>query len=162
MQDLVGQEIPTEQEVADAIRDLERIERRFGRYLVLLDDDQRRAALKPRTGWEPVAGTVAALARRFGVSLPGITPDGLEADRRLAERLAPLAAKVSAFQQRLDDTVLEARGECWYAATAFYTALSRVGDSSAELSGALKPVAEFFARRAKKPAPDAGGERKPA
>jgi hypothetical protein len=59
---------------------------------------------------------------------------------------------VGSLQRRLDDTHLEAQSECWWAATAFYTALGRTMDADAKLEAALRPIVDFFAvgRRARK------------
>ena len=73
----------------------------------------------------------------------------MKADLLLAQRLRPLSVEVEveaeALRQRLDDTVLEAQSECWWAATAFYTALSRMIYADPRLEAALGPIIEFFA-----------------
>jgi hypothetical protein len=57
-------------------------------------------------------------------------------------------------RRRLDDSILNARSECWWSATALYTALARVADGNPELESALAPVVGFFAiGKRKKPQP---------
>jgi hypothetical protein len=77
----------------------------------------------------------------------------MKIDLLVAQRLRPLADAVKSVQQRLDDTVLEAQSECWWAATAFYTSLSRMMDADAKLEVALKPIIAFFAIGRRKAAP---------
>jgi hypothetical protein len=52
---------------------------------------------------------------------------------------------------------LNARSECWWLATALYTALARVADGNPELEAALAPVIGFFAtgkrKKGQPPAP---------
>ena len=47
----------------------------------------------------------------------------------------------------VSDTILQAQSECWWAAMAFYSALTRLSNLDPELEDALKPAIEFFARR---------------
>jgi hypothetical protein len=63
----------------------------------------------------------------------------------LAQRLRPLAEASRQLSRRLDDTILNARSECWWSATALYTALARVATGNPELEAALAPVVDFFA-----------------
>ena len=39
------------------------------------------------------------------------------------------------------------QSECWWAAMAFYSALTRLSNVDPELEAALKPAVELFARR---------------
>ena len=51
------------------------------------------------------------------------------------------------LSQKVADTILLAQSECWWAATAFYSALTRLSDADPQLEAELKPAIEFFARR---------------
>jgi hypothetical protein len=153
MQDRVGSTIPSEKEIDALIADVKAIEDRVKKYTVLLTKSERGATTKFRKGGELIVGTLAALAEEHGIALPKITTAGMKADLLLAQRLRPLADAVEGLQQRLGDTVLEAQSECWWAATAFYTSLSRMIDADAKLESALKPIIEFFAIGRRKAAP---------
>ncbi len=156
MQDRVGGTIPSEKDIDALVADIKEVEAKVKAYTVLLTKSERGATTKFRKGGELIVGTLAALAEEHGIALPKITSAGMRADLLLAQRIRPLADAVDALQQRLDDTVLEAQSECWWAATAFYTALSRMMDADPKLESALKPIIDFFAigRRKTPPAND--------
>lgn len=145
MEDKVGSVIPSEREVAKLVEDVHAIERRIERFTISLSRDQRIAVLKFRNGGEPIVQTVGELAERHELALPGISVDAMRADLLLAQRLAPLATAIEALAQRVDDTILEAKSESWWAATAIYTALSRLASASPAIETALQPVVAFFA-----------------
>lgn len=153
MQDKVGSKVPSADEIAQLVSDVRALMDRIAPYTVTLSADERGATVKMRTGGENIVGQVGALAQSQGITLPHVSVDGMIADLTLAQRLRPLASAVEQLGQRLDDTVLEAQSECWWATTALYTALSRVAGANAALESELKPVVEFFAAgRRKKPA----------
>jgi len=81
------------------------------------------------------------------IALPRISVNDMTQDLVLAQRLAPLAALLETLSQKVTDTILQAQSECWWAAMAFYTALTRLTDTDPELEDALKPAVEFMARR---------------
>ena len=154
MQDRVGDTIPSEKEIDGLIKDIEAIEAKVKKYSVLLTKEERGATTKFRKGGELIVGTLAVLAEQHGIKLPKISAEGMKADLLLAQRIRPLSVAVEGLRQRLDDTVLEAQSECWWAATAFYTALSRMVDADPKLEAAMGPIVEFFAigrRKAKGP-----------
>ncbi len=99
---------------------------------------------------------VSALASENEVTLPSISVDDMEADLELAEQLAPLANALAIVSQTIADTILQAHSECWWAATAFYTTLSRLSGADPKLLAALRPATEFFAR-GKRPAKSVSG-----
>ena len=93
------------------------------------------------------------LAARHEVSLPRISVDDMNGDLTLAQRLLPIAQALANVSRTVTDTILQAQSECWWAATAFYSALARLSDADPQLEGALKPVVDFFARRRRTDAP---------
>ena len=145
MQDRVGSVIPTEKEIAKLVEAVQTIEEAVAKYTVILKTEERSATTKMRIGGERIVGAIASLASEHGLSLPKISTEGMLADLLLAERLRPLTAAVTKLGQRLDDTELQAESECWWAATAFYTALARISGADAALARALEPIVSFFA-----------------
>ena len=120
-------------------------------------DQERQRTTKMRAQGERIVEMVGDLATRNEVSLPRISVEDMKNDLTLAQRLAPLAQALESVSRTVEDTILQAQSECWWAATAFYTALSRLSDADAQLEGALKPAIEFFARRRRSeplPAPE--------
>jgi len=152
MQDKVGSEIPTTDQITQLVADLKSISDRIVAYTVTLSADERASTLKMRTGGEPIVAAIAKLANDHGITLPQITVDGMLADLTLAKQIRPLASAVAQLNQRLNDTVLEAQSECWWAATALYTSLVRASGGDPVLEAALKPVIDFFARGKRKKA----------
>src|SRR5512142_3072924 len=126
MQDRVGTNVPTEEQVAGWVAAINKVQQEMMPYGVGLTADERKHALRFRLGGEPMVRTIATLVRKHGVALPGITADGMEADLRLMQRMKPVREALDALFQFADDTILEASSECWYAATAYYTALNRM------------------------------------
>jgi hypothetical protein len=144
MQDMVGDAIPSEKEIEQFVAQLRAIEAKLEKYTVLLTLEQRKGTTKMRSGGERVVGQVGALATEHGVALPGVSVEGMLADLTLAQRLAPLSDAIQSLQRRVDDTVLEAQSECWWAATALYTALARASGATAKLEAALNPSLKIF------------------
>jgi hypothetical protein len=159
MEDKVGSKIPSEQEVAKRVEEIDALAAKVAPYTVALTKEQRQAVTKFRRGGDFVVAILGGLVERYGVVLPGISVDAMNADLTLTRRLAPLAPLTEALTRRIADTILEAQSECWWAATAYYTALHRMSASDPELADALAPVVEFFAlgRRAAKPEPTPTG-----
>lgn len=145
MQDKVGSKIPSEKEIDELVAEIKAIEGKVEKYTVLLSKEERAATTKFRKGGEEVVSVVSGLADDHEVRLPKISTEGMRADLLLAQRIRPLCNAVSGLGQRLDDTYLEAQSECWWAATAFYTALARLSGAEPRVEAALRPVVEFFA-----------------
>lgn len=156
MQDKVGSNVPTEQEIQNLVDDLKALQAKVEAYTISLTTEERSATTKMRIGGEGVVGTIGTLATDHKLSLPEISVEAMNADLLLAQRLRPLASAAGAFAQRLDDTILEAQSECWWAATAFYTTLARLSGANATMQSALKPVVDFFAVGRRKPKAPAG------
>ena len=152
MQDKVGSEIPTTDQVNQLVADVKSISDRIAAFTVTLSADERASTLKMRIGGEPIVTDIAKLSNDHGITLPQITVDGMLADLTLAQRLRPLASAVAQLDQLLADTVLEAQSECWWAATALYTSLLRASGGDPVLAAALKPIVEFFATGKRKKA----------
>ncbi len=151
MDNKVGDELPTQSEVEEAVKSVQKVLDKADRYLTSLTKEQRTSALKPRTGYGVMVPQIAGMAKRHGVALPGISIDGMQADLTLVSRLEPLAQIADALAQRVTDTQIQAASECWHAATALYTSLARVASASPDLEREITPVVEFFATGRRKP-----------
>lgn len=151
MDNKVGDELPTEAEIEEAVRAVQKVRDKAARYLISLTKDQRSSALKPRIGYEQVVPKIAALVTKHGVALPQMSVEGMLADLALVQRLAPLRSAVDSFAEQGESTQIQAASECWYAATAYYTSLLRVSGGNPELERELRPIVEFFAVGKRKP-----------
>lgn len=145
MDNKVGSKVPTEAEIAALVGELKAIKQKIEGFTVALQPEQRAATTKMRSGGEAIVAKIGQLATEHGVALPELSVEGMQADLTLAQRLAPLAGAAHELSQRLDDTILEAHSECWWATTAYYTTLARMAGANATLAAALKSVVEFFA-----------------
>jgi hypothetical protein len=96
--------------------------------------------------------SLAASVRNHDVALPGITADGMEADLSLAEKLKSVRDAAESLYQFVDDTILEASSECWYAATAYYTMMSRMVSSYPDVKPVVAQVSSLFATGRRKQA----------
>jgi hypothetical protein len=157
MQNRVGSVVPSDQEIQRLVKDIESVRERIRKFTVTLSSEDRRRTTKMRTSGEWIVALVGDLARQHEVSLPRISVTGMKDDLTLAQRLAPLAKALENVSQTVSDTILQAHSECWWAATAFYSALSRLSDADPALERALKPAVEFFARRRRTEAPTPPG-----
>ena len=147
MKNRVGNVMPSDQEIQRLLKDVQNLAARIEKFTVTLSAEERQRTTKMRAQGERIVEMVGDLATRNEVSLPRISVEDMKDDLTLAQRLAPLAQALEGVSQTVSDTILQAQSECWWAATAFYTALSRLSDADAQLEGALKPAIELFARR---------------
>ena len=147
MQNRVGSVIPTSQDIQRLVSDLESVATRLEKFTVTLSTEERRRTTKMRPRGERIVELIGGLAAQHEVSLPRISVEDMNSDLALAQRLVPLAQAVSNISQTISDTILQAQSECWWAATAFYSALTRLSSADPKLESALRPAVEFFARR---------------
>lgn len=152
MQNKVGNAVPSEKLIHGLVEELSSLEEKVKKFTVELTAEERKVTTKMRTGGEPIARLVGELAEANGVTLPKISVEGMRADLLLIERMKPLQTALDNLSQRVADTILQAQSEAWWAATAYYTALTRMAAADARLERSLKPAVEFFAiGRRKKP-----------
>ena len=145
MENKVGDTVPSEDTINATNEELTKARQKLKPFLVSLSVEERRRALRFRPGGEAIVALMAKLARQTGVSLPGVSVEGMEGDLALSNGLSSVEENAQAFLDAVSDTRLQALSEAWWAATALYTSLSRVADSDPELARALKPATEFFA-----------------
>jgi hypothetical protein len=146
--------VPSEADVAKLLAALADVKKQLGAFCVTLTKEQRKSAVKMRPGGEAVASLVGKLAADRGVSLAGASVDDMKADLALASRLRPLETAAGEVWQLVADTMLEAKSEAWWAATALYGSLVRTAPADAQLEAALQPAVDFFALgRRRRPVP---------
>ena len=144
MENLVGEHIPSEAEVEKMLKDIEGIGAKLAKCTHVLSPEARQKALKPPDGSESTTKLIAKLLTKHKVSLPSISAEEMEADQLLAERLEPVVEALASLLRRVQDTILEAGHERWYATTAGYTALVRIMATNAQLEADLKPALDAF------------------
>jgi hypothetical protein len=144
MQNLVGEHVPSEAEVEKILKDIDNLSARLAKYTIHLSAESRQKALKPPDGSESTTKLIVKLMKSHNVSLPNISAEDMEADRLLAERLEPVVVALGKVQRKVQDTILEAGHERWYATTAGYTALVRLIGIDPGLETDLKPALDAF------------------
>jgi hypothetical protein len=144
MDNRVGAQVPDQAESEKLVKQVDGITKKVEAYAVHLNPEERQRALKMPGGGEEIARQISKLLRAHSVSLPGINPDDIESDLTLADRLRPLVPALETALRLVQDGILEAEAEAWYATTAGYTALVRLSGSDAKLAAELKPAMEFF------------------
>jgi hypothetical protein len=142
--------VPSAHEVEGLLLEVESLRNKIAKFSCDLTVEERRRATRFRPGGETIVSLLTDIARAEGVMLPKLTPDDVVADLRLIERIRPLVDAAEALSQTLSDTLVEAQSECWWGATAFYTALARAASLDARLETALRPAVDFFAIGSKK------------
>jgi uncharacterized protein YoxC len=147
MQNRVGTLVPSEEEIQGLVKDVQNLATKVQKYTLTLSAEDRRRTTKMRARGERIVELVGDLAVQNQVALPRISVADMKNDLALNQRLAPLAQALASISQSISDTMLQAQSECWWAATAFYSALARLSNIDPQLESALKPAVEFFARR---------------
>jgi len=150
MQDRVGTNVPTSAQLEGWLATINQIREEMEPYGVGLTPDERKHTLTFRPGGETIVHALASTVRKHNVALPGITADGMEADLLVTQQMKSVRDAAESLYQFADDTVLEASSECWYAATAYYTALSRMVSSFPDIKAVVGQVADFFSTRRRK------------
>ncbi|HCF60568.1 MAG TPA: hypothetical protein DFS52_21540 [Myxococcales bacterium] len=145
MKDRVGSNNPSPETIEEVRGGIRTAAKKCEPFTQPLSTEERSQALKMRPNGEWIVELMATLATRYGVSLPGISVEGMRNDLALANQLQPVEAETAALAQTLSDTILTARSECWWAALAYYTTLVRIADSDPVLADALKPAIDYFA-----------------
>ena len=153
MEDRVGSNNPTAKDVQALVDEVRAIRKKTEKYTVALTVEERRALGRLRTGGEAIVASIGTLAAKQELKLPKISLQAMKDDLDLQAVLAPLLLELQSLTQRIEDTIVEAQAECWWATTAYYTALHRMSAADPELAESLKPAAEFFATGKRRGAP---------
>src|SRR6185503_5579612 len=91
MKNRLGSVIPSDQEIARLVKDIESVGARVAKFTLTLSAEERRHTTKMRANGEQVVELVGDLAVEHEVSLPRIAVEDMSDDLTLAQRLAPLA-----------------------------------------------------------------------
>ena len=146
MENRVGDHLPSSADIDTWVQGMKDLKSKLELYCVDLTAEERQRVPKLQGGGEEIARLVGKLLGDHGITLPDVSAAGIEADLTLAARLAPVRDVLTQVLQTVNDTMLEAYGEAWWAATAGYTALSRMSGGNARLESDLKPAREYFRR----------------
>jgi len=157
MDNRVGDNLPTPQQVQDWTAKLEQLFAEMKPFMTKLSADEKQHLLGFRPGGEAIVALIAGLAEKYGIQLADMPVSGMRNDLALSQTLAPIVSQLALMASWGQDTVSAARSEAWQATTGNYSVLSRVSDANPSLAAEIKPAQEFFARRSKKQPPPEGG-----
>jgi sugar (pentulose or hexulose) kinase len=155
MENRVGDNLPTEQQLAAWKAALDTLFAEMKPFMTKLSKDEKQHLLQFRPGGEKIVALIATLAEKYGIHLADMPVAGMRSDLQLSQVLAPVVGQLALMASWGDDTLAAARSEAWQATTGNYSVLSRVAESNASLAEELKPAKQFFARRKK--GPEEGG-----
>lgn len=139
--------VPSPGDIARCVEGLEITTEVLGDWAVALSPTDRQRELKLRRGGERFVPMIMDLGARYGVSVLGAEHRSATELLDLVARLDPLAARLRAMTDLVTTTIMRARADAWQAATATYTALSRVSSRNPSLLAELAPATAFFAIR---------------
>ncbi len=135
--------------VASILGYLASITTALGPDAVPLTINDRRRLLKLRPGGEAHAEPVMAVAKQYGLVLPGVDPAEVDADLALLKQLAPIVQRFDAVRALVGDVVAQAESRVWKATTNAYSTLIRYVPEYPGLQLELAPIASFLAIRFK-------------
>ena len=109
--------------------------------------DRRRAA-KLKRGAHQVIPTIAHLANKFAVELPGSPISGMLSDIAHAQALEPLLGAVAQLHATLKDEHLRSQARAWKTATVTYGMLRMAAEANVSVRTELESVQTWFRHRA--------------
>jgi hypothetical protein len=140
MDNMVGDNLPSEKKVAQLIIDLTKVIDDFEKFCVVLQPEQRASTLKPPASGEAMAQSAADLAGRHKVSVNNVPLQGMLNDLAFVKAVRPLAALMARGQKLVADSLLQGNSEYWEAFLAYYGALGNAANHDAGLATELKSL----------------------
>jgi hypothetical protein len=122
-------------------------------FTVTLAPQSRRSALRFRRGGDTVVSRIARLAAKHDLGGTGLGASTMLSDLHLAQVLLPLQTELAALSQRVEDTILKSKSDCWQSTTRCYSVLEALSRGNPDLLTELQPVQEFFSTRKRKTKP---------
>jgi hypothetical protein len=142
-------EAPSASQIEKALAELDVLASILGLHAVPLSIEERRHLLKMRPGGAAHVPVVLGLAERYGLVIPGVSTAEGKADLDVAAKLRPLADRLTAMAQLVEDTILQAQQRAWQSTTTAYTMLTRLVGRFPALQSELDAMASFMASRHK-------------
>jgi hypothetical protein len=154
MKNKVGTKQLSDAELSAIQAEVQKIKAALAPVGVKLTAEERQSAVKFRPGGEEVVTELARLAKQHNATIPGVNADDMLADLKLAQQIAPVAKELEEASRLANDTLLEAQGECWWAALAYYSLLLTMSRNEPALADHLQPIVKFFAIGKRKAKPE--------
>ena len=107
----------------------------------------RSRGTKARRGGHQVAPAIAAIALKYGISLPGVNGDVINTALAQVQSLAPLVNAAADAHATISDAYTSASRSMWSASSALYGMLKKAAKVNASIAVELQPVEEWFRPR---------------
>lgn len=156
MSNRVGDNTPAKAEIEKMEQTVEKLIGTLNGFCVALLPEERQSLSRGRVGIEPHLARMAAVAKKFGFSVPGFSVDALQNDVRTASELARLEQLLEKAHQLVKDTRALARSEGVEAGLLVYGLAQAAAERTPELEVEVREMRAFMAtgpRRRKEPEP---------
>lgn len=155
MENKVGDNFPSAGDLAKIIKTVGEVRKSLAKFCVNLLPAERATLTRGRLGAEEHLKLLAKLGEKYGWSAAGCTPDGLYADLRTDQELAPIEQELEVMLQMVRDTRAQARSEATEAGYLFYAQAQGLASRIPEVRDEIRPVADFLStpRKRAKPTP---------
>lgn len=150
MENKVGDNLPTDAEIAARIAQIDDINEWLKKFCVNLSPEARASLTRGRRGAEPHLLQIAETAKQYGWSAPGVTPDQVINDLHMVKVLSPIRQKLALAHGLVDDTISQGSSEANEGGYMFYGIAQSMGSRIPEVEAAVRPFAEFLSTTRKK------------
>ncbi|MBL9042691.1 MAG: hypothetical protein JNM83_13875 [Myxococcales bacterium] len=155
MDNKVGDNTPATAELVKIVKSVEDTQGRLRKFCVGLLPEERQLLTRPKRGIEEHLTSIAELAKKLGLSIPGASPDSILNDLRTDRDLAAVEQALEVALDLVRDTRALARSEASEVGFMYYGILQGAGDRIPEVRAQVRTFAEFMATgRRRKPAGD--------
>ncbi|HZS41422.1 MAG TPA: hypothetical protein VFF06_31550 [Polyangia bacterium] len=144
---------PSEKQIEKLLRELQDVNDGLARYVVQMSTGEKQRSVKPRRGGESVGELIANVISKRKLTIPGVSPGEIAAERARAARLRPLQLAAKTLARSLGDAVFAAESKAWATTVNLYSVLTKLSDRDKTLKPELAPATEFFALGKRKPKP---------
>ena len=150
MDNNVGDNLPSDAEIAARIAQLDDFLVWARTFCVNLSAEERAALTKGRRGAEPYLEQIAETAKQYGWTAPGVTPQQVLNDLTLVKVLLPIFQRIGLAHGLFEDTISRGRSEANEGGYMFYGMGQSMGNRIPEVEAAMRPFAEFLSNTRKK------------
>ncbi len=105
---------------------------------------ERSRVAKLKRGATQVFPTIAYVAKKFALEVPGSSIDDMMSKITHAEALEPLLGAVADLHAALRDEYLRSKSEAWLTATVTYGVLRKASEANHSIRTELAPVQTWF------------------
>jgi hypothetical protein len=112
--------------------------------IVRMDSQERSRVAKLKRGATQVFPTIAYVAKKFALEVPGSSIDDMMSKIAHAQALEPMLGAVADLHAALRDEYLRSQSEAWLTATVTYGVLRKASEANHSIRTELAPVRAWF------------------